>query len=206
MKFKQYMNESNTNDKILKMIEDIHSKCQPFILQWLYSFKNSSILMPLYRGTNSKPIYYKEKIRTDRKPTNTKQETHQVFDDLFLRKYGIRWRTNSIFTTGSYSEADLYGQVYIIFPVGRFDYIYNPVVADLYLYTKRKLTIDEMGHLVDGYKSDNLRNAIISYNEIMITGKEYIAVQDYKYGSAIVDWFRTYRNDKPTMEKLEKII
>jgi hypothetical protein len=200
MKFKQYLKENNINEEIFKIINKIHSSCQPFLKEWFKSFSNESLL-PLYRGAISKPDYYIGKIRKDRRPMNTTYNDHEELNDLFLEYYGKKWRSESIFVTGSFGNAEGYGDIYLIFPIGKFKFLYNPNIEDLFLYNGSFTTA------VKGYESKNLKKAIKSGNEIMISGSSYIAVDYNKYSvsseyNLILEWFNKYRNTKPSLEKL----
>jgi len=59
---------------------------------------------------------------------------HKALDIMFNKYYGWKARSNSIFCTGLRSDASEYGErVYLIFPVGKYKYLYNPYIPDLYI-------------------------------------------------------------------------
>ena len=210
MKFEQYIKESKDKDKLFNAIKAIHKNCQPYLLQWLYAFKGS-LLKPLYRGSNNKGDIFTSKTRQgDRKPLNTPPEIQKGIDDYFEKKYGHRYRSSSYFTTGLGSEARDYGKVYMIFPVGRFNYIYNPNVIDLYLYTNiiEKGDTTKWESILSGYKTDNQGNLFYAINsgvEIMIKSKGYLGISDSMYGDIVLTYFIEYGNKKPTPEDFHKV-
>lgn len=70
--------------------------------------------------------------RTDRRPKDTPDKLHNLFDKEFRKRFGWAARSEGVFVTSNYKEAKSYGTPYIFFPIGRYDYIWSPKIADLY--------------------------------------------------------------------------
>ncbi|AUZ94875.1 hypothetical protein FDI40_gp063 [Agrobacterium phage Atu_ph07] len=221
--------------------EFIRKKCQPY-LRMNPDFNNN----PLYRGISSSEPIIVSAIRTDRKPLDTDLETHnKIVKELSNR--GIKAnRDNSIFCSGDSDVPYTYGNTYVIFPIGEFDFTWNPKILDmttniagastvikdderiivigsdyykqLSLRLKRDVKHEnyrvstndilkaygssedvpeeifvemvrkhkvkynpELDKTLDTYKTTDLVSAIKSGCEIMISGKEYIAIKYSNY-------------------------
>lgn len=62
--------------------------------------------MNLYRGFKSIPeIGAIKKVRKDRKPRDLDINTHNKVDEYFYEKFGIKFRSQSLFCTGSINNA-----------------------------------------------------------------------------------------------------
>ena len=124
MRLTKYLNESRLDDiteqtgEALKLIED---NCAPYLRE-LQKIGNPHSLLYSGRG-HIDDIYIHKRVRQNRKPTDTSIEVHNLFDDYFEDKFGVRFRSNSMFTTPSIEDADSYGEPYIIFPVGKYNYL-----------------------------------------------------------------------------------
>lgn len=72
-------------------------------------------------------------VRTDRKPRDTSKISHKLFN-LATQQFGNHpdWRSSSLFVTRNYDHAASYGVVCVIIPIGEFELLYSPSVADLY--------------------------------------------------------------------------
>lgn len=88
----------------------------------------------LLRGTyKSTDKIKKVTPRSDRQPKDTPPELHKLLDWEFKRRFGWYARSEGVFVTGYYQDAKAYGTaIYMVFPIGRYDYIWSPKVKDLY--------------------------------------------------------------------------
>ena len=68
--------------------------------------------------------------RTNRRPLTTHAKVHELADDYFKHKFGIKFRSESIFVSRSKSLAEAYGDPYVIFPLDRVDFAWSPKVED----------------------------------------------------------------------------
>lgn len=129
MKFDEYITEvdkrSLTRDHIFNVLK---MDCQPFIKELQKSGNEV-----LWRGTrgHSKPLT-KITPRKDRIPTDTPQEVQDELDKRFKKRFGWRARGEGVFATSSRVNAGDYGIIYMFFPIGKYQYVYNPRVEDLW--------------------------------------------------------------------------
>lgn len=96
-----------------------------------------------YRGFSKKmPMFFSGKPHKNRKTLSSRPELQTVFD-LALDQLGARAkRSNSIFVTSNWPDAEGYGDIYIIFPVDGFDFTYSETEADVIL--KRPKILNEI--------------------------------------------------------------
>lgn len=89
----------------------------------------------LYRGMSGDSHQMIGHPRTDRYPRDSSASMQKAFD-YALSKMGFKaLRSNSIFTTTSYSQASSYGNgVFIIIPKDGFKFTWSPKHGDLILY------------------------------------------------------------------------
>lgn len=96
---------------------------------------------PLYRGLKETsgqlkkmgPDLYKGTVRKDRKPKDLNQGLHAAFNDGIKKHFGInKIRERALFCTFRYAQAMQFGigAPFIIFPIGKFDYIWSPFITD----------------------------------------------------------------------------
>lgn len=158
-------------------------ECKPY----LTVIRNDVVKYRLYRGVSGRaPSFFKRKVRINRVPKDTDPRTHEILNDLFNRKFKIKARSQCLFVVGSKSVASGYGLPRIIFPVGKFKFIWSPKIRDLYgkiLGTFDPGLEDEeyfykLSKLISTYQTTDLRKAIESGNEIMIDCKEYYGVDE----------------------------
>jgi hypothetical protein len=171
----------------------IKDECQPFLKQ--------AEGHPLYRGISTslfKP-FFKTKVtvvQKDRKPRDSAKFVHDLMDDWFMKNYGVKARSEGLFSTGKITAAKGYGQVAYVFPVGNFKYLWATMmngetehgvgdtlsasrrIQEKCLYSKKedapKITDIEMRKYA--WHTDNLVAAIESGAEITILCDEVILV------------------------------
>src|SRR5574343_246802 len=123
MKFKKYMNENE--NELENAIASIKKDCQPFLKE---------CKIPIYRG-----IYFAEKTliektpRQDRRPKDMPEYLHKILDSLFNEHFGWKPRSNGVFCSPHFCQAESYGNTYLFFPIGNFDYLYSDNIEDLYV-------------------------------------------------------------------------
>jgi len=173
----------------------IKKDCQSFLNQW-----NSIELYHGSRSTNKFTLIYKNKIRHDRRPSDSSKQHHNFYNNLFS-KFGFATnRSNSIFCTGDLAMAKNYGEELVIFPIGNFNFLWSSKVKDMFntfqdSWPNYYLDTDNYNgfqHLItdwdkiehdikQSYTDQNLSNAILSGNEVMISGTEYYAIDHLFY-------------------------
>lgn len=108
------------------LIKFINDKCGPY-LQANPKWKTN----PLYRGMNYEDPYIIKQIRSNRKPLDTLPYLQKIYDDALSAGGIIAKRSNSIFCTGDKASANFYGLLYVVFPIGDFDFTYSATIRDL---------------------------------------------------------------------------
>lgn len=207
--FKQFIAEE-TDDA--QDIEDfLSANCQPLLNELNATPLKLLTDLQLYRGlsvTGSNKVTLKingikqacfiKSVRKDRRALDTPSEISRVLDDAFEEHFKWRPRSQGLFAFGrrGREEANEYGKLCNVFPMGKFRYLWSPAVPDLYNmtkgklvkneipYKKEKLSQDELGDIYEimekivfQYKSTDLRAAITGpVREIMFDCDSYLAV------------------------------
>ena len=174
-------------EDLKKIGETIKKDCSFF----LSSIGKDLLTYAMYRGEGGldkyKPVFRKQKVRKDRKPSDTPLELHKLFNDWFLDEYGIKHRSQSLFATGDYVAASSYGtSVGIIFPIDKYKFVYSKKYQDLtndidkarLMEPPKSITdeyVDKIYDFMDNgmYSDTDFKAAIKSENEIMINCNEY---------------------------------
>ncbi len=126
MKLYNYLNENKLyNDDIYLLKQTLHEKCSYFL--------NECNGYWLLRGVSGSHMWGIRTIRDNRKPKDNTLQLHNIFDKTFYDMFGWRARSNSVFCTGSISVTNDYGEPYLIFPIGKYNFIYSKHIQDLYL-------------------------------------------------------------------------
>ena len=197
MNWKQVQQELEKIEKMnaidKEYIISINKECSTYLKSVTYGQK-------MFRGTNksyNKPT--KVTPRKDRKPRDTPSEIHNFLDKVFDEKFGVKARSEGVFCTPNFGDAQAYGSVYYVFPVGSFKLIYNPKVTDLYqklrddhvlLWDKNadrptmnrimdpKERDAKIKKIISGYKisTNNAKDALSNGGEVMLFCKEYFLV------------------------------
>jgi hypothetical protein len=156
----------------------------------------------LYRGIkNQTSAVFIGKSRKDRQPMSSTSEFHANINMAFVAAGLKANRSNSIFCTSNLADSAGYGESYMIFPVNGFHFTWSPRISDLYVqevslwgddqgaYEKRVKFFREANpseELIEEflakaqYKNTDLGAAIMSGNEIMISGTYYAVKSQYK--------------------------
>lgn len=141
MRFEKFINESVTIgtttytekqvNEILKSWPKVVKESKDFLKE--LKLRNKDNLM--YRGSNRSRDFGRKKVRTDRSPKDMPIQAHDALDDAFKDLYGWRARSEGLFCTGRKSTASSYGTAQIVFPIGRYEYLWSDNITDLYSYT-----------------------------------------------------------------------
>jgi len=208
MRLKQYITENNDidlNGVYTDLFNDIMKQCKPFMKEWLPIYKKQHDF--LYRGMEAKDFGIKN-VRKNRKPMSTSRYAHTMLNKVFKDKFGWYARSNSIFCTGSDDDAGTYGDLYVIFPIGKYKYLWSPKIEDLTIsiyqfgdivqtgtnytdmFNKELIKDNEntVEKLIKTYKTTNLDKALESNNEIMINAHRYYIRKE----SNVFDEFNTF--------------
>ena len=112
--------------------------------------------IPVYRGVIKRlPHGMSRKtshIEAGRKPRDATPEIHDYLNNLFKKKFGWPVR-NGVFVSGNWSQVESYGDAYIFFPIGDYEYAWSPGVDDLWSFvTGANVGYTLFGH---GYSADD---------------------------------------------------
>ena len=117
-------------EDFLELWGDVEKDCKSFLKELK---KNNPTQALLLRGEQQRGKFVTTTPRTDRRPRNTPYEWHVAFDEYFNDEFGWNARSEGLFCTGRYDTASGYGDsVYIIFPIGRYKYVWSDSISDLY--------------------------------------------------------------------------
>ena len=174
MRLKQYLNEEYNLDDIDEIITILKKDCKLYINDVQRYYHNNF----LFSGRKSNAFFAKKKVRKNRKPKDTPIEIHDLMDDWFYKKFGIRFRSNSFFGSFEESTVTLYGKPFIIFPIGKYSAISSPVVNDVYSEIEEE-TYDTLGKYID-LESEWKGLSDTDKEKILITVEEILNKADYK--------------------------
>lgn len=176
----------------------IKRDCQPYLQQ----NKSPIHQTPMFRGLgglgatpDSDAIVLKKQVRLkDRMSKDIRAEVHDVMNKWMTKKFGEPFR-NALFTHGFRQATTVYGQPYVIFPIGNFTFLYHSQISDIYsTFESFKWNHDPIqpgesmiefaekfvdyisGVNLGTWKQDSIKQAIESKHEIAIRCKEYYAV------------------------------
>lgn len=134
-----------------KLADYLKDNCSP----WLQQTNNGDLVV--YRGFNDDsrikkaPAFIKA-VRQNRKPRDSYLSDHNYFNEVIRRCGKKANRSNSVFVSGSMQEAEHYGFVYIVIPIGDFNYTWSTkfsdwttAARDLKSYVKPELDLDNLG-------------------------------------------------------------
>jgi len=211
MKSTEFITEGVSNAMLETLAGIIKRDCQPY-LQEAKPFDPYKQLMR-GMGKATKNFIDNKSIRLDeRTPKDIPKQLHDKINQYFNQKFGGSFR-NALFATGDYIQAENYGNVYYIFPIGDFKYLYNPDIEDLFInYDEyrpwfkpgtgpgpeelERLKQEAMQEFFDeeidvnGWYNTNLQAGIQSGMEVMIRAKGYHAISELAIEEAPSQFFR----------------
>lgn len=160
----------------LETVVGIKKNCQPFLNEIDKPFS-------LLRGLRPTPDWSVQKIArlSSRQSMSTPRWLHDELNKLFVRKFKVPFR-NSVFCTGSDSQASVYGMIFCIFPIGNYQYAWSPEYRDLYQtfdeYRSEsdQQTFTDMAFNIESYTTTGLNEAIMTGHEIMMYTDKYYAL------------------------------
>lgn len=241
-----------------ELLQFVEEHCQPYIRE-NPDFETNR----LYRGMKTpNTIASINTIRKDRLPKDTARKVQEELDAEFIAQGFKAIRSNSMFCLGESYNAEEYGEVHVVYPIGNFEYTWSPEIRDLTvaLYNQtdsakfipsdkkimdvnnfsdsirgslderaKRLGIEKLSgnistndlmvlypdivpksisyyfsklnviridtnfsEIVGEYQTTDLVKAIVSGNEIMITGNKYLAIPLERY----VDLKRLHKGNK----------
>jgi len=122
-------------------------------------------------------------VRLDgRQPLDSSHTLHAELNQAFQHQFGEPFR-NALFVTNDKNQAINYGEIYIIFPIGEYTYLWSPDIEDIFNKYEEKLKdISDEDFVYDllgksDYYTERLDRAIKSGNEIMMRCGSYYAIR-----------------------------
>lgn len=125
-----YLETGEGDIPIDKIIED----CEPFLKE----LKKSRYDF-LYTGRMSKEKAMKKEVRKNRKPRDTPEWAHNIIDEEFESQFGVKARSQSLFSYKDVDMVNMYGDPYFVFPKGKYILLFSEEIQDLYGNLGRKL-------------------------------------------------------------------
>lgn len=123
----------------------IKRDCKPYI-KFLKKIRSGPLL---FRGMNREDGFLREKVRTDRIPKYISTRLHRLLGELSLKEFGWNTRTEGLFCSNSPYKAADYGNVYSIFPIGDFKYVWLDLNVRIETTDSGRPTIYEIYNLHD---------------------------------------------------------
>lgn len=200
--FKQFLSEDN-GDSGFELVKLIQTKCAPFL--------KAGNFTPMFRGEKSRKIHFdRDKTVTlldfdgkphevsyaeikhfngEREPQDLSKSLHDWFGNRLKQEFGWNPRNSGLFVTGSFSQASNYSPVFMIFPVGDFQFVYSSKTSDLYVYLQntgsyRTLSANpqENAEVLDRlyqelrFSNKHFEDALKSKHEISLRAESYILI------------------------------
>lgn len=200
MKLKQYLTENDNPDEIISLLK---RDCQHMIKIV------KSVDHELFRGSNrlKQNNWIKTTVRQDRKPRDMDRQSQLFIDKFFKKKFGWTPRQQGLFCISNEVRAGFYGRVGVVFPIGKFTYLWSKEIADLYnrsaghhdsffadiksLFMKQRSEEELFSDMIDTYQDNDielaLKNKKYKNHEIMIHCKEYYLIERGYYNLYIDD-------------------
>ena len=203
MRFKQYLTEDMSTANWDDIKTTLNRDCKPFISNL------RGVKQLLLRGVSSGVMpsrnYEINTIRKDRKPRLVSKELHDLMGKYSKKKFGWNIRKEGLFTSKSKNDVRSWGTTVIVFPIGKFKYVWSNDVDTLYGYYDDYLYIDitfenDIIPEIDKYNTTNLNKYLSTYNsdysECIIGGSKYYTLS--------MEWYETLlRYYSTSMDKKE---
>lgn len=190
--FEQPEDEKYYIDEIISIIKD---NCQEYIKANPEHLKH-----PLYRGYDlDDEVYNVFESPKNRRPVDTPNHLHNLFDEAMLLAGLTARRSNSIFCSGSFSQIIQYGEPCVVYPFDGTKFSWSPMIVDVYTQfdkiIRKSNCVENMQNLMLKY---NYNNANDFYDDIFYLYKrrsiqtaldlEEINFDEEKLGQ----WFKQY--------------
>ena len=189
MRFKGYVNEDGAED-LQEALDYMGVHCSKFLKD---AMRGGRFMWSGRKNRHSN--WFVGDVRKGRRPVDSSNQLHDKMDDMFLKKFGFRARSNVLFCTGSHNTTSYYGNTYSIWPIGDYKFVWSPSVRDIVVElenmedewesgypltsTEEEKDVRETGRLEDlmrKYTDKDIKAAIKSGNEIMLHCKKYVAL------------------------------
>ncbi|WP_156368605.1 hypothetical protein [Duganella sp. Leaf61] len=122
------------------------------------------------------------KTRMDRRPRDLALGLHEEADNWFNMRFGVRYRSQALFITGSWTAARAYAasdqHVVRIIPAEQYRFCWSATLRDLLEYHTTANANESISNFLERnlYSEDDLKAANVSGHEVMLHCSEYIAI------------------------------
>jgi len=122
------------------------------------------------------------KTRMDRRPRDLALQLHEEANQWFNNKFGIQYRSQALFVSGSWTSARAYAasdeHVVRIIPLTPYRFCWSSTLRDLLEYHASADNGESMSTFLERsmYSEDDLRAANVSGHEVMLHCTEYVAI------------------------------
>ncbi|MGF6110391.1 hypothetical protein [Pseudomonas frederiksbergensis] len=147
----------------------------------MFSFETLSF----YRGLSNRYEVAHPTVhatRMDRQPRDTRQNIHDVADNWFFERFGVRYRSQAVFVSSDTSVAAAYAaspdHIVRVIPLGAYKYCWSSQLSDLLEIGMHNPDIEDFkSDLVNAhYKEDCLDDAHRLGHEVMIFCESYVCI------------------------------
>lgn len=122
--------------------------------------------------------------RMDRRPRDSSLAFHEAADQWFESRFGVRYRSQSVFVTASPLSARIYAaspsHVMRVIPMSTYKYCWSPAVSDLIFAATKYAdgSHEQVNAYLDqaAYRESELNEAHASGHEVMLSCERYIAI------------------------------
>ena len=195
--FKQFLlSEATDHNELKELLEHF---CAPFIREsksrgllkrgMKFSRENEKSVADPF-DDNDRIYYWERAVRQDRKPKDLTAGLHLKIDQWFNEKFGFKARSQTVFCVGERGNVAEYGDLYYIFPMGEFQYVWSPNVRDLFNAKSREMVeypedvtdvekekYTPLEFFMEGldYTNEDLDKAVVARHEVMLKCDKYLA-------------------------------
>jgi len=182
MKSTEFITESKygSEEELYRYAERIQRDCQPY----LNAINNQVDRYEIYRGMKRvHSAFSKRTVRLDkRNPTDSPRDVHDAVNEYFHDTFGAPFR-NAMFCTGNLTEVREYGEAFVVYPIGDFEFLWSPYVDDMFkewedfnIETNLDTPQFIKTRIAGKFFNTDIKKAIDSEHEIMIRCNNYYAV------------------------------
>ena len=196
MKFQEILEAPlNVDADTMAIFHNAYQECQPFLQQ----INNQPYKHMILRGM--KDLSYpghglpddagiKTTRLDDRVPNDTPEEIHNLANEYFTQKHGHPYR-NGLFVTGYEMTAEAYGKPYAVFPIGKFDFIWNENISDFTTDVADYVMqdIEEFAERGDGFWPEDLGKSMRMFGPYTENNGMIKAIEN---GGEIMIWCQEY--------------
>lgn len=201
MKIREIIVENDDDEDYNRIFEQIIKDCKRYIqeatMNEIFLYRGSSNTAE-WNSTGAGGIGRFKARLGDRRPSDTPLEVHNLLNQWFTDNFGKPWR-NGVFVTANQDVAGGYGKYGAFYPIGNYEYLFSPVIGDLYGYLDKNSDFELFadGDIVTKKEDDEL--------VVMIHTDDYKRNEDLDEAEAVEHeisfWCNEYYLLKPLVHK-----